>query len=925
MTRQHVRNLAASLAILLIVAGVPILLYGLGGGLPSRVPNAHQAKSFLGRPLADSDLLRGLSLICWAVWALFVVALAAEAVAWARHRPGPSLTRQGFRIPGLQGAAGSLFLAAVVLLPHRPAAATAPIANSGMSSQAQISTVGQPPMSVLPEATSLVQATPGTGRIPYVVQHGETLWGIAEAHVGNGLAWRQITDFDGRTFDTGAEDWVQVNGRMIYEREARLIFSGETVYLPASWSATQSAPLPHPVKDPPSTLQQSAVEHPLHLPPDPGPLAPITPSSAASPLASSTDDHTVKTAAGSHHDSPIEIVALLGAGMVSGAVLSTLNRMRARQSRYRRPGRRIRLPQTDLASTERELRTVERSDLTSATHRALRAFATDLRRQNSVAPAICAVIAGEDRIEVLLDRPGEAPTPWETSHDGYRWSLAAEHISAGLEGGTEPLPCLIPIGRVPDSTAEVMLNLAAARVVHVRGDPEHAAGLIHAAALAFTGLPWTESADVVLIGSDPTLAEAAVQIRAVRSLDEVIDDLDAQVIDLREAFGEQLNSGIDRPEGWLPTVVLLGQEDNGSESLGRLTSLCTSGSGIYAMVVSPGDGPGWTLDVDSTPAVIPELRLAVEPFCAPPEWAGAIRQLVALANDTADVGVDDPPYDQLESGERTAARAPVETSPPVVATTAADGSESADVPARINVLGPVTFEGVENFLRPRSFEIALYLAMHRDGVSESQLDEMIWPSKAEVPRSTRDQAVSAARTALGGRSRFPLAQGQGWDKTYRLSDQVRTDWSEFCALYRDGHRTKSVELLRAALQLVRGRPFGDLDAGPGFRWLHTEGHVRHMEAEIVDVADLASGLYLDRGEPLEARWAATQGLLAGPSERLWVRLMAAADALGEAQEIERLLAEVDTQLGLDGDFSQLHPDTISAYRLYSRQRTSPKP
>jgi hypothetical protein len=52
--------------------------------------------------------------------------------------------------------------------------------------------------------------------------------------------------------------------------------------------------------------------------------------------------------------------------------------------------------------------------------------------------------------------------------------------------------------------------------------------------------------------------------------------------------------------------------------------------------------------------------------------------------------------------------------------------------------------------------------------------------------------------------------------------------------------------------------------------------------------------------------------------------MAAADAVGEAQDIERLVAEMDTRLGLDGDYSQLHPDTIAAYRMYSRQRATPR-
>jgi len=47
--------------------------------------------------------------------------------------------------------------------------------------------------------------------------------------------------------------------------------------------------------------------------------------------------------------------------------------------------------------------------------------------------------------------------------------------------------------------------------------------------------------------------------------------------------------------------------------------------------------------------------------------------------------------------------------------------------------------------------------------------------------------------------------------------------------------------------------------------------------------------------------------------------MAVADALGEAQEVERILAEMDCRLGLDGDFDQLHPETVAAYRHYSRR------
>ena len=237
------------------------------------------------------------------------------------------------------------------------------------------------------------------------------------------------------------------------------------------------------------------------------------------------------------------------------------------------------------------------------------------------------------------------------------------------------------------------------------------------------------------------------------------------------------------------------------------------------------------------------------------------------------------------------------------------------------MLGQVELDGAGEFRRPRSREIALYLAMHPEGVSEGKLDEMIWPTRHEIPASTRDPAVSAARSALGGPKRFPYSQGQGRDKRYRLTELVGTDWERYCLLHRAGRQERNPQALLAALELIRGRPFGDLDAGPGYEWLHVEGHIHHMEAEIADAAELAAELLLAAGDPVRARRAVDKGLLGAPyTERLWVKLMAVADALGEAQEVERILADMDRRLGLDGDFDQLHPDTVTAYRRYSRAR-----
>jgi hypothetical protein len=51
--------------------------------------------------------------------------------------------------------------------------------------------------------------------------------------------------------------------------------------------------------------------------------------------------------------------------------------------------------------------------------------------------------------------------------------------------------------------------------------------------------------------------------------------------------------------------------------------------------------------------------------------------------------------------------------------------------------------------------------------------------------------------------------------------------------------------------------------------------------------------------------------------------MEAADQLGESNEVDRLMDELDTVLELGGDFSSLHPKTIAAYdRLRPRRRSS---
>jgi hypothetical protein len=472
--------------------------------------------------------------------------------------------------------------------------------------------------------------------------------------------------------------------------------------------------------------------------------------------------------------------------------------------------------------------------------------------------------------------------------------------------------------------------------MEVIGSDPAAAGIVHAAAVALAGLPWASAGEVILVGFGEALAATAAHLRFVPTLGHVRDELNRLLAGHSAAsdaspHDDSLSRGDQEP----PIVVLCARTLD-PEHLDWLRSTCSPGNGIAALVVADKAHGYWAIDADADPTFVAALRVALEPISLPESDFDALSELATVALDTAGVAADQPPYNELECSAQLECSAELESSSELesstqhpaplrsagAANTPAEELPDIDTPVpavSVKVLGPVEFDGAGEFRRPRSPEIALYLAMHPRGVTEAQLDERIWPGRTRVPAATRDTAISAVRSALGGAGRFPHAH-QGPDKRYQLSDQVGTDWQRFCALHRRGRDHQQVSSLRAALELIRGRPFGDLDAGPGYEWLHLEGHLHHMEAEIADVADLAARLYLDQQQPLDARWAAGQGLLAAPyTERLWVALMVAADALGEAQEVEHILADMDRRLGLDGDYDQLHPDTIAAYRQHSRR------
>ena len=134
-------------------------------------------------------------------------------------------------------------------------------------------------------------------------------------------------------------------------------------------------------------------------------------------------------------------------------------------------------------------------------------------------------------------------------------------------------------------------------------------------------------------------------------------------------------------------------------------------------------------------------------------------------------------------------------------------------------------------------ELIVYLAT-RPGrtVSAAALDDVVWPNKA-VRLSTRNEAISRARSWLGTDADGDPYLRRGSDGTVSLGPGLLVDWDLFTALTArglaangDGHRD-----LATALRLVRGQPFAHVPPRR-YGWLPETYLEQDIAAAVVDTA-----------------------------------------------------------------------------------------
>lgn len=237
-TRRAHDRLRAGLALLVLLALVAGLPFGLITVAPLPVPTAipdwDGIWQSLVRPDDGSLFVRLLAVVAWLAWAAFTLSVMTELASTVCRMPAPSIPLLGWS----QRAAAGLVAASAMLLASGGQAVTAPAAAAAIGYVSQPVDSQAPPAGGAAGGLSVARdragpnapgpaALGGQGDSPQVtVAHGDTLWSLAEKHLGSGTRFAEIRDLN-----LGAP---QADGRAL--NGDHWVYPGWTLQLPADAS-----------------------------------------------------------------------------------------------------------------------------------------------------------------------------------------------------------------------------------------------------------------------------------------------------------------------------------------------------------------------------------------------------------------------------------------------------------------------------------------------------------------------------------------------------------------------------------------------------------------------------------------------------------------------------------------------------------------
>jgi DNA-binding SARP family transcriptional activator len=286
-----VRGLGALGLLTALVVGIPWALWHfIGWPLPHGVPSWGQLQRGLDQHgIPDQVLLKALAAVVWITWGVLVVSVVVEVPAALAGRSARQLRVVGLFQP-LTGRLLAAVIFAVLALAPRASHETAPGSLAGLAAtganrpvptlvvkatlaDATWPTASAPVASVV-GAVAVSASVPAAAPAPavattiYVVQRGDTLWGIAEHQLGDPLQWSEILQLN--------EGRSQPGGLTL--TDPHWIDPGWTLVLPGVSGPTDSGSSSVPTAPPASPVPLAPAASPAPAAPPTAPSAGISPS-----------------------------------------------------------------------------------------------------------------------------------------------------------------------------------------------------------------------------------------------------------------------------------------------------------------------------------------------------------------------------------------------------------------------------------------------------------------------------------------------------------------------------------------------------------------------------------------------------------------------------------------------------------------------
>lgn len=920
--RRILTSLAATALLVILVIGSPVALLAWGRlGELRRLPGA------LTGPDDGSLLLGLLTLVGWAAWLVFTLAVALEAVNLAAGLPGlPGLPgRRRFRIPGLrpvQGIAAGLLVASLALLapvsrgsspPTSAVAVASPVVTPDHARESGRDVEATSDQARQDTRSSAVSAS-GDG-VDHIVTPADSLWSLARQRYGDPTQWRRIAAAnpgidpsalpvgqvirlpgDSRTVVPADEGDSSPTGRRS-SSPAEAAATTVTVARGDTLSELARTHLGDPDRWPEIyRLNREKIADPDEI--DVGwtfrlPAGPVSQGRAAAPLPAPHVPRGLPAAPVSPDDSVPP-----GTVSPSGPVA---------------PDPTTDAPSPTAAPSPTQTGTDAPVPVPGADHPAddpadgrSEALRTALAGMSLfLAGAVSGALVAGRRSQLFARPVGRRVPRLEEDPATLRAALAA---AADEESGNRD-PDDLPVATVvlgDDGDAPVLLDLAETDGwLGVSGDPGDVEAMIAGIALSLTCTRWSQGLDVTVAGAGLAWLGGTgrddVRLADDREMSRAVDALLA---------GPRVV-----PEE-LPPVERVIVADTVPDRIPDPLQLRRAGVVLVSPAAGADDPPA---EAEDPPSLVriesPEsARLGARHFTPQLVGAPVRRGVVTLVEATGSERTDPAPWwDQAGRRIDHPARAPVDDpgteSPPAgqpwtpPSTPRADEEADvshitvADAPV-LRVLGTVELIGARGERPPKAvrqcLEYCAWILAH-PGSGSAQMGAALM-----VSEPTRRSNTSRLRRWLGrddaGKAYLPDA----YDGEIRMSDAVGTDWEKAQVMLVGGVNRTPDRSLRAVLDLVRGAPLAD--AAPG-QWHWAEEWRTEMVQTIRDVGVELARRARASGDLRTARFALDRALVCCPEdEELMCEKIRIAHLAGDHSEVERLvfvLTRLARRLGVD--------------------------